>query len=304
LPSQNPAARTKAWRAFKALGAAVLRDGVYVLPASKIHEESLRRVGQDIEMAGGTAELLLMKARDSEQETRFQKLFDRASEFGEVITQAQSLSRERSLDLPHVERQLRGLQKQFEQIVAIDFFPGEAQAQASRALAACEKKWAQKLSPGEPRSSEAPIPRLNIQNYQGRTWVSRARPWIDRLASAWLIQRHIDQAASFIWLKDLSTVPAGALGFDFDGAAFTHVGGRVTFETLLESFGLDEDPALRQLAAIVHYLDVGGVPAPEAPGLAAVLTGTRVQAGNDDNTLFQSALTILDSLYTGLKEPL
>ncbi|MBK7591503.1 MAG: chromate resistance protein [Betaproteobacteria bacterium] len=84
-------------------------------------------------------------------------------------------------------------------------------------------------------------------------WATRKRPWIDRLASAWLISRHIDPKAQFVWLEKPEDCRPYMLGFDFNGAAFTHVGRRVTFETLLESFGLDGDPALRRMAAIVHY---------------------------------------------------
>lgn len=86
------------------------------------------------------------------------------------------------------------------------------------------------------------------------------------------------------------------MGFDFDGAAFTHVGERVTFETLMESFGLDEDPALQRLAAMVHQLDIGGEPVPEAVGFEAVLAGARERLDNDDELLAEMG-AVLDSLY-------
>jgi hypothetical protein len=86
------------------------------------------------------------------------------------------------------------------------------------------------------------------------------------------------------------------LGFDFNGAAFTHVGRRVTFETLLESFGLEGDPALRRIAAIVHYLDAGGQPDADAAGVQTVLTGARAQTASDDRLLAE-ALKVFDMLY-------
>jgi hypothetical protein len=98
------------------------------------------------------------------------------------------------------------------------------------------------------------------------------------MASAWLIRRFIDRKAKFLWLDEAKRCPKRALGFDFDGATFTHVGGRVTFEVLAASFGLDADPALARIAAIVHFLDVGGVPVAEAPGIEAVLAGLRASA--------------------------
>ena len=77
----------------------------------------------------------------------------------------------------------------------------------------------------------------------------------------------------------------GALGFDFDGATFTHVGDRVTFETLLASFGLEGDPALVRLGSMVHTLDVGGEQIPEATGFEAVMAGARERLADDDALL-------------------
>jgi hypothetical protein len=119
---------------------------------------------------------------------------------------------------------------------------------------------------------------------------------VDRVASAWLIRRFIDPQATFVWLDTPSDCPPEAIGFDFDGAPFTHVGGRVTFETLMASFGLDDDPALARLAAIVHHLDVGGEPLPEAAGFEAVMTGARERL-QDDDALLAEMSNVLDSLH-------
>lgn len=120
--------------------------------------------------------------------------------------------------------------------------------------------------------------------------------WVDRIASAWLIHRHIDPRATFLWLADPGACPSDALGFDFDGATFTHVGPRVTFEVLRASFGLESDPALVRLGALVHYLDAGGIPVAEAAGLGAILTGLKA-AATDDDALLAQAGPILDHLY-------
>src|SRR5574337_918282 len=109
------------------------------------------------------------------------------------------------------------------------------------------------------------VPRLDPAAHRHRLWATRARPWVDRLASAWLIRRFIDPEARFLWLTRPEDCPPEALGFDFDGAAFTHVGARVSFETLLASFGL-EAGALQRLGLLVHFLDVGGIQPPEAAG--------------------------------------
>ena len=140
------------------------------------------------------------------------------------------------------------------------------------------------------------IPRLHRKDYRSRTWATRARPWVDRLASAWLIKRFIDPKARIVWLKDPKRCPRNALGFDFDGATFTHVGARVTFENLLASFSLEDDKALLRLGALVHYLDVGGVPVAEASGVESLLKGARESIA-DDNKLLNEASRIFNHLY-------
>jgi hypothetical protein len=149
---------------------------------------------------------------------------------------------------------------------------------------------------GEPRAGTGEIRRLATADFRGRTWATRKHLWVDRMASAWLIKRFIDRKAKFLWLDSPKKCPKTALGFDFDGAAFTHVGSRVTFEVLAASFELDEDPALAKIGAIVHCLDVGGVPVPEAAGIEAVLAGLRA-ATPDDDKLLADAGRIFDGLY-------
>ncbi|MBV8469709.1 MAG: chromate resistance protein [Burkholderiaceae bacterium] len=295
LPSHTNTPRTKIWRGLKAAGAAVLRDGVYVLPAEPQHEQTLANFRAEVEAAGGSGELLDLAARDEDQSARFMALFDRGEAFAEWLEQCRRFSGDDQTDLPALERRLRTLRRQFEQIVAIDFYPGEAQAQAQRELDALSEKLATLLSPGEPHAVKGAITRLEPADYQGRTWATRARPWVDRLASAWLIRRHIDASARFLWLAMPADCPRDALGFDFDGASFTHVDGRVTFETLLASFGLDTQRELVRIGAIVHQLDVGGVPVPQAPGLAAILDGLR-QSESDDDALLVQASRVFDAL--------
>ena len=114
------------------------------------------------------------------------------------------------------------------------------------------------LTPYEPHSIRGAITPLSVNDFKRRTWATRRRPWVDRLACAWLIRRFIDRKARILWLAKPKDCPAKAVGFDFDGATFSHVGARVTFEVMVASFGL-EQPALKRIGAIVHYLDAGGV---------------------------------------------
>lgn len=298
LPTENATARMRIYRALKAKGCGVLRDGVYLLPHSDEHEAVLRELAAAIVQSGGTSHLLHTPSMDASQDAEFKGLFDRSADFEAFIRSlAQSRKTISGQSAAETARLLRRLRKDYEAIHAIDYFPMEATARADVAWQDFVALVDTVLSPGEPQAAERAIARLVRDDYRGRAWATRQRMWIDRLASAWLIRRFIDPDARFVWLPSPESCPPDALGFDFDGAAFTHVGERVTFEVLLASFGFDNDAALLRLGEIVHALDVGGPAPPEAVGFEAVMAGTRERAGNDDQLLEQMS-PVLDALYT------
>jgi hypothetical protein len=286
LPTDNTAARMRAWRALKTGGAVVLRDGVYVLPDGAPQREQLREVAADVRANGGSARLMT----DVSTEEPIEPLFDRGADFAPLVEDAKA-----ALAQPDAARSARRLRKAFDQLAAIDFFAGEAQRQAAEAVAELEAHVAQAADPGEPRAAARAVTRADRAAYQGRVWATRRRPWVDRLASAWLIRRFIDPAARFVWLADVAQCPRRAVGFDFDGATFSHVGTRVTFEVLVAAFDLGS-PAMHRLGTLVHGLDAGGVMPPEAAGVERVLAGMR-DAINDDDALMLAAAGVFEGLY-------
>ncbi|MGU7779319.1 chromate resistance protein ChrB domain-containing protein [Burkholderia sp. PU8-34] len=297
LPTENATARMRYWRALKAKGCAVLRDGIYLLPYTDERESMLRELAGAIAESGGTAHLLRAPSLDASQEMEFRALFDRAEDYADFTrTLSEARKTLAGQSAAELTRLLRRLRKDYDAIRATDYFPDDAATRAEVALQDFIALVDTVMSPGEPHAAERPIRLLPIAEHQGRTWATRRRMWVDRVASAWLIRRFIDARARFIWLASPTDCPPDALGFDFDGAAFTHVGERVTFEVLLASFGLDKDAALSRLGEIVHALDVGGPAAPEAVGFEAVMAGTRQRTENDDQLLEQMG-AVLDSLY-------
>lgn len=297
LPTQGATARMRIWRALKAQGCVALRDGAYLQPAGREREQALQDLADECIREGGSAWLMAVQPRSAEEEGAYRQLFDRSADYDELRKSWKELSRTlTTLATPELARLQRKLQREYDALRTIDFFAGEAALEAEAAWIDLGKRIERLLSPDEPHETQGGIPRLDASQYQGRTWATRRRLWVDRVASAWLIRRFIDRDARFRWLAAPADCPKSALGFDFDGARFTHVGDRVSFETLLASFGLEDDPALRRLGAMVHQLDVGGEPVPEAVGFEAVMAGARERL-DDDDALLREMGTVLDSLY-------
>lgn len=293
LPSANATARTRLWRALKALGCAALRDGAWLLPQRPDLETPLRQQAEEARAAGGSAWLLRL-ADQGECEAELVGLFDRSAEYLDLDRALDELADADSEPAEQGKR-LRALRRKFEQLSAIDYFPGAARAACSARLERVSALVRARRQAGEPTAGDAVIERLDPAVYRGRVWATRRDLWVDRLASAWLIRSRIDPAARFLWLAWPADCPPEALGFDFDGAAFSHVGERVTFEALLASFGLEHDAALVRIAAIVHSLDVGGA-APEAAGFEALLKGLKARI-DDDDQLLEEGGRLLDDLY-------
>ncbi|MEQ1637160.1 MAG: chromate resistance protein ChrB domain-containing protein [Methylococcales bacterium] len=298
LPTKNAAGRMRVWRALKALGCGVLRDGVYLLPQRAEFRQTLQLQAENVIAGGGSAHILSLNSETQAQQKTFEDLFDRSSDYAKLVMDIRQAVDSNFLpeEAIKLQKQANRLRKEFEAIVFMDFFPGAAQEQTGSALEDLEHIVNERLTPDEPHAVRRRISRLQLGDYQGKIWATRQRPWIDRLASAWLIRRFVDPKAELIWLTAPDACPADALGFDFDGAVFTHVGTKVTFEVLLLSFGLAKDAALNRLGALVHYLDVGGIPVLEAAGLETLISGMRQHWNNDDELLVE-AEKVFDAFY-------
>jgi hypothetical protein len=303
LPGRSPTPRMRLWRALRGAGAAILRDGVYVLPASENARAFFSAQTDEVSQAGGSAHVVPFASDDPKQDSDLRAAFDRSQAYAQGIERLAELrARFAKLTEAEARRKLAGLRRELEGIAATDFFPGLARKQVESALADAERALNARFSPEEPHSKKMAIPHRHAEDYRGRVWATRRHLWIDRVASAWLIRRFIDPRAEFRWLKKPADCPKRAIGFDFDGAEFSHVGARVTFEVLAASFGLDRDPPLARLARLIRYLDIGGVPMPDAAGFASVMAGARARHGEDDDALLKDMSVVLDCLYASYPE--
>ena len=294
LPTENATVRQRVWRALKASGAAVLRDGVYLMPRQPQCRVTLEAIASAVRAGNGSAWVLQLKEPDI---GGFSALFDRSADYAQILNQTTSLLARLTLrNAAATLKQVRKLSKSFTSLSDIDFFAGPAQLQTRTALTELDSRCNSIPMPDEPHAAVSRVAKRAPGDFQKRVWATRQRPWVDRLASAWLIQRFIDPAARFKWLQHPADCPSKAVGFDFDGATFTHVGALVTFEVLIASFALTQ-PGLQRLATLVHYLDIGGVQPAEAAGLESILSGLRTQITDDDQLLAHS-FSVFDGLYT------
>lgn len=294
LPTQSTATRMRVWRSIKNCGAATLRDGVYLLPSA--HANKFDDISQDHQNEEGKAYIFNCNYPEN---IDLVKLFDRNEEYLAFLKQLKMLENEldvtkRNQHLKHI----RKLKKSLNQLIQIDYFPQPIQQQSTKALNDLEYKITRLGEIDEPQISLQTIQALKAEHFQNKVWATRKRPWIDRLASAWFIQKFIDPFAKFQWLASPTDCPTNAIGFDFDGAKFTHIGSFVTFEVLMHSFN-QNSPALNKIAEIVHYLDIGGHEPAEAIGFEKVIHGLKTTILDDDQLLTLSN-HIFDGLYADL----
>ncbi len=150
---------------------------------------------------------------------------------------------------------------------------------------------------------EPEVPSAVRSEYVGRVWVTRPRPFIDRLASAWLIRRFIDPSGE---VRYADAAAVDEVAFDMEPGLFTHIGNRCTFEVLIAAFGLDE-PALDRIGEVIHEIDLrdGRYAHPETHGIEAILNGWHA-ARWGDHALEEGGLHLFDGLYarfrTGIRQ--
>lgn len=298
LPSNSATARTRIWRALQQLGSGALRDGVYLLPDSHEHQLEFKRLSEEIIQEGGQAWLLNANTQTAQENDIYRQLFDRTQDWMACRTHwdhaRQAMNQ---LSPQELTRLVRKLRREHDALQGIDYFPNDVTAKAEAAWLDFVHIADSVLSPGEPQPVPANIALLDRLDFQRQTWATRAHLWVDRVASAWLISRFIDQDPQFLWLETPEACPDDAYGFDFNGAQFTHAGDRVTFEVLVASFGLQNDKGLTRMGAMVHSLDLSKGLVPEAAGFEAMLAGARLRAKNDDQFLLEIS-PVLDFLYT------
>ena len=299
LPTEDPAARMRVMRTFEALGAAIMRDGVFLLPETPANRQAVERLVEYIGMNAGSAQAVKATPMDENQLGAFRKLFDRSARYEDLTKTVESLRVGFGLADPSaISRVLHKQRREFEAIGLLDFFPTPAREKAKDALAAAESEVRELMFPTQAAPGEK-----TSEKFLGRTWATRRPLWADRLACSWLVRRFVDPEATMRWLEKAEDSPAGAIGFAYDGARFANSGNRITFEEMLLQLDLEGNAALVKIGGIVRFLEVrSGTRVPEAAGVQTLLQGAVRRSASDDELLRETEKTF-DLLYEAYCEP-
>ena len=188
--------------------------------------------------------------------------------------------RPRGTRAPAVRRLIEVFRDRLSALEHIDFFGSTGRDIVVSLMAQLEER----AHPAPP--SPGPASAADTTVYTRRLWVTRPRPGVDRMGSAWLIRRFVDAGGRFGFAVDRESLPADAIPFDMFGVDFSHQGDGCTFETLCAVFGI-RDPAVARIAAIVHDLDLkdGRFGAPEATTVGTLIEGLQLATADDDTLL-------------------
>jgi hypothetical protein len=303
LPSSPSNLRVRTWRRLHQLGAIPIKQAVYVLPDTPGAREDFEWLKTEVKAAGGDASVFAADNVDAWSDDILVEEFRRsrqeayaalARDVEKVLKRAHRARRPRGTRAPAIRRLQEVFRERLTAIEGIDFY-GSAGRDRVTALLHELEEWASQARVAAVAST--PASPADPDAYHGRLWVTRPRPGVDRMASAWLIRRFIDPQARFGFAADRSTVPGDAIPFDMFGVDFSHRGDGCTFETLCAVFGIHE-PAIARLAAIVHDLDLkdGRYAAPEDATVGAVIEGLQL-AQSDDEVLLAQGMALFDALY-------
>jgi hypothetical protein len=284
LPASQASKRVEVWRKLKRYGALTFRSSGYLLPNTASNHERFEWLSASVRKNKGQASVVELFSIDDLPSSELKRLFldARSKEYEALL---RDIKKKKSSD------NFSRLRRRLQEIVDVDFFGSPFRSRVETALAALE---------GPPSESKKRIKHAK-REYEGLTWVTRPRPGIDRVSSAWLIRNYIDSAAKFAFTNDAASI-AGGIPFDmFNVGGFTHQGDNCTFETLCNEFGI-RDRKVKALAEIIHDADLSDEKfgRTEGIGLDRVLTGWAKQDLSDED-LLQRGMELIEGLIRMLE---
>jgi len=303
LPSTPSNLRVRTWRRLQQLGAISLKQAVYVLPDSASAREDFEWLRTEATAAGGDAMVFTADHVDAWSGDALVEEFRRSrqeaydalgKDVEKLLGRLSAKRRATGSRAPAVDRLLDTFRQRLSATEVIDYFGSAGRDRVVLLLKQLEE---QSAKTGRRPGVSATTAAIDASAHRHRLWVTRPRPGVDRMASAWLIRRFIDRDARFGFAADQGSVPREGVPFDMFGVELSHRGESCTFETLCTVFEID-DAAVNRLATIVHDLDLkdGRFGAPEATTVGAVVDGLQ-RAHADDDALLAQGMILFEALY-------
>jgi hypothetical protein len=290
LPATHSAERVAVWRRLKKSGAIAIQTSTYVLPDEPTRYEAFQWLTQQIRDAGGDATLVRVKEIEGLPNEKLVALFNaaRAKEYAALRLLIRSLTESRRKS--DLAEKLERIRKQFREIRQTDFFNSPKAQDVEMLLRKLERA----------PSATIASPKIDIRTFHGKTWVTRPRPEIDRVGSAWLIRKFIDPKAKFSFAPKRSLNRRG-VSFDMVDGDFSHRGDDCTFETLVREFRI-EDRATHKIAEMIHDADLDDdkFQRSECIGIDRVLKGWG-REGISDQEILRRGFQCFDALYAFLR---
>jgi hypothetical protein len=289
LPTKQASERVNVWRKLKRYGALPLESGGHLLPNTPHTLEQLEWLAAVIRKRKGQASVLHVQSVDDCPDTELRRRFvdARSKDYEQLQSELKKLLKSRTRPPGALGR----VRRRFAEVSAIDFFDSPSRSRVEAFLARAERI-------GNPSSESQRQAQGVRKEYVNRTWITRPRPGIDRVSSAWLITHFIDKNAKFVFDSDPARNP-NAVPFDmFQAGGFGHRGEDCTFETLCKEFRI-RDSKVEVIAQIVHDADLEDEKfgRNEGAGLDRVLVGWAKQDVSDDE-LLRRGMQLIDGLYS------
>ena len=308
LPAKPVGHRMKVWRKLSQIGAVSFRGAGYILPDNEEHYEYFQWLVSEVTDRGGEAAFIRVDRVELMAEKEVIALFHRAREKEYLPIAEQIEILERGLitfnqgggieEGRTITENLERLTKEFELVKRIDFFDSPQGISLERKIKKVREA-AESLTFREQGRAEKPISPKDPADYHKKVWATRKRPYVDRMASAWLIRKFIDPEAVFKFISEgaIPKTDRKTVLFDIKNGAFTHQSDLCTFEVLIRSFGLN-DKALSKMAEVVHQIDLRDKkrPVPEAAGLEALIRGIR-KVNAEDREILEKGMALFEMLY-------
>jgi len=292
LPTRQKTERVAVWRRFKKIGAIQIKTSTYLLPDEPAQYEQFQWLAQQIRDYGGDSTLVRVKEIEGLNKEKVVAMFNdaRAKNYGELKKSLESfIIRRKKIDVELAAAELERLTRQFRDIREVDFFDSPRGHDLEMLLRRAE---------GPRRLRRLEI--LDAKQYQGKTWLTRPRPEIDRVGSAWVISKFIDRKPKFVFAPTAEAVP-DAIPFDMLDAEFSHHGNYCTFETLIRRFAIF-DKSLVKIGEMIHDADLDDArfQRVEAVGIDRVLKGW-AKEGLPDKEILRRGFECFDALYAFLQ---